>query len=180
MDGVAELRFRDPAPLRTNVRRGNHSRKSGWEPRHTHDRGRCKQTITHDRGRCQAPRSARPTRIQRRSSGTWKLQAQPWHHAVQAGRGHFRAGRSSRRGADRADRIAHPVPAKASQGRTKTRLALDPAIAQVFAWRVVHKLGIPAIAAMLNAEREQLQAQLDTLAAAISRPPTHPCWTNSR
>ena len=55
-----------------------------------------------------------------------------------------------------ADRIAHPVPVKASQGRTKTRLALDPVrasvIAQVFTWRVVHKLGIPAITARLNAD----------------------------
>ena len=55
-----------------------------------------------------------------------------------------------------ADRIPHPVPAKASQGRTKTRLALDPArapvVAQIFTWRVVHKLGMPTIAARLNAD----------------------------
>jgi site-specific DNA recombinase len=55
-----------------------------------------------------------------------------------------------------ADRVQHPVPVKASQGRTKTRLALDPVrapvIAQVFTWRVVHKLGIPAITARLNAD----------------------------
>jgi DNA invertase Pin-like site-specific DNA recombinase len=54
------------------------------------------------------------------------------------------------------DRIPHPVPAKASQGRTKTRLALDPArapvVEQIFTWRVVHKLGTPAIAARLNAD----------------------------
>ena len=54
-----------------------------------------------------------------------------------------------------ADRIPHPVPAKASQGRTKTRLALDPArapvVEQIFTWRVVHKLGMPTIAARLNA-----------------------------
>ncbi|MGH3182573.1 MAG: recombinase family protein, partial [Streptosporangiaceae bacterium] len=54
-----------------------------------------------------------------------------------------------------ADRIPHPVPVKASQGRTKTRLALDPAraavVEQIFTWRVVHKLGMPAIAARLNA-----------------------------
>ena len=53
-----------------------------------------------------------------------------------------------------ADRIPHPVPVKASQGRTKTRLALDPArapvVEQIFTWRVVHKLGMPAIAARLN------------------------------
>ena len=55
-----------------------------------------------------------------------------------------------------ADRIPHPVPAKASQGRTKTRLALDPArapvVEQIFTWRVVHKLGMPTIAARLNAD----------------------------
>ncbi len=55
-----------------------------------------------------------------------------------------------------ADRVPHPVPVKASQGRTKTRLALDPAralvVEQIFAWRVVHKLGMATIAARLNAD----------------------------
>ncbi len=55
-----------------------------------------------------------------------------------------------------ADRRPHPVPVKASQGRTKTRLALDPqrapVVEQIFTWRVVHKLGMPAIAARLNAD----------------------------
>jgi site-specific DNA recombinase len=55
-----------------------------------------------------------------------------------------------------ADRIPHPVPAKASQGRTKTRLARDPArapvVERIFTWRVVHKLGMPTIAARLNAD----------------------------
>ena len=55
-----------------------------------------------------------------------------------------------------ADRIPHPVPAKASQGRTKTRLALDPqrapVVEQIFTWRVVRKLGMPTIAAKLNAD----------------------------
>ena len=53
-----------------------------------------------------------------------------------------------------ADRVPHPVPVKASQGRSKTRLALDPArapvVAQIFTWRVLGKLGMPAIAAKLN------------------------------
>ncbi len=53
-------------------------------------------------------------------------------------------------------RIPHPVPVKASQGRTKTRLALDPArapvVEQIFTWRVVHKLGMPTIATRLNAD----------------------------
>jgi site-specific DNA recombinase len=55
-----------------------------------------------------------------------------------------------------AERIPHPVPFKAAQGRTKARLVLDPVrapvIGQVFTWRVVDKLGIPAIAARLNAD----------------------------
>jgi site-specific DNA recombinase len=48
------------------------------------------------------------------------------------------------------------VPYKASQGRTKSRLTLDPArapvVEQIFTWRVVDKLGMPAIAARLNAD----------------------------
>jgi site-specific DNA recombinase len=55
-----------------------------------------------------------------------------------------------------AERTPHPVPAKAAQGRTKARLILDPVrapvIAQIFAWRTVDKLGLPAIAARLNAD----------------------------
>ena len=54
------------------------------------------------------------------------------------------------------DRIPHPVPVKASQGRTKTRLAKDPdrapVVAQIFTWRVTGKLGMPTIAARLNAD----------------------------
>ncbi len=54
-----------------------------------------------------------------------------------------------------ADRIPHPVPFKAAQGRTKSRLVLDPdrapVIEQMYAWRTVGKLGCPAIAARLNA-----------------------------
>ena len=55
-----------------------------------------------------------------------------------------------------ADRVPHPTPVKASQGRTKTRLALDPVrapvVVQIFTWRVIDKLGAPAIAARLNAD----------------------------
>ena len=55
-----------------------------------------------------------------------------------------------------AERIPHPVPYKAAQGRTKARLILDPVrapvIGQIFTWRVVDKLGLPAIAARLNAD----------------------------
>ena len=55
-----------------------------------------------------------------------------------------------------ADRIPHPVPFKAAQGRTKSRLTLDPdrapVIAQMYTWRTVDKMGCPAIAARLNAD----------------------------
>jgi site-specific DNA recombinase len=54
------------------------------------------------------------------------------------------------------DRVPHPTPVKASQGRTKTRLALDPVrtpvVVQIFTWRVIDKLGAPAIAARLTAD----------------------------
>jgi hypothetical protein len=43
------------------------------------------------------------------------------------------------------ERLPHPNPAKAAQGRTKTRLILDPQrapeVAQIFAWRTGDKLG---------------------------------------
>jgi site-specific DNA recombinase len=55
-----------------------------------------------------------------------------------------------------AQRVPHPAPAKAAQGRTKTRLILDPVrapvIAQIFTWRTVDKLGIRTIASRLNAD----------------------------
>ena len=54
------------------------------------------------------------------------------------------------------DRIPHPNPGKAAQGRTKTRLVLDPerapVVAQVFAWRTVDKLGATTIANRLNTD----------------------------
>jgi site-specific DNA recombinase len=53
-----------------------------------------------------------------------------------------------------ADRVPHPVPVKASQGRTKTRLILDPprdeVIARIFRWRTVEQMGLGSIAARLN------------------------------
>ena len=54
-----------------------------------------------------------------------------------------------------ADRVPHPNPVKAAQGRTKTRLVIDPATAPaveaIFTWRTVDKMGLPAIAIRLNA-----------------------------
>jgi len=55
-----------------------------------------------------------------------------------------------------ADRIAHPAPAKADQGRTKTRLVLDPdrapVVEQIYTWRTVNRLSIAAIVDRLNAD----------------------------
>ena len=57
-----------------------------------------------------------------------------------------------------AERVPHPVAVKAAQGATKTRLVLDPvpaaAVAQIFTWRAVHKLGVSTIANRLNADHE--------------------------
>jgi site-specific DNA recombinase len=54
-----------------------------------------------------------------------------------------------------AQRCPHPNPLKAGQGRTKTRLVLDPAtapaVASIYAWRVTDKIGVPTITARLNA-----------------------------
>jgi len=70
-----------------------------------------------------------------------------------------------------ADRITHPVPAKAAQGATKTRLVLDPdrapVVARIFAWRTADKLGRVAIANRLNAD------------PATPRPATAKAWTAS-
>jgi hypothetical protein len=55
-----------------------------------------------------------------------------------------------------AERMPHPNPAKASQGRFKTRLIPDPpraaVVEQMFTWRAHDKAGITTIAARLNAD----------------------------
>jgi site-specific DNA recombinase len=55
-----------------------------------------------------------------------------------------------------AERVTHPVPYKAAQGRTKTRLVLDPdrapVIADIFTWRTRDKLGCYAITQRLAAD----------------------------
>jgi site-specific DNA recombinase len=55
----------------------------------------------------------------------------------------------------RPDRTPHPVPVKASQGRTKTRLAVDPQagpwLTQMYEWRVYERLSREAIALRLDA-----------------------------
>jgi DNA invertase Pin-like site-specific DNA recombinase len=53
-----------------------------------------------------------------------------------------------------AERVPHPVPARRAEGKTKTRLVLDPerapVVAQIFTWRVADQLGYKAIAERLN------------------------------
>ncbi|HEY7145575.1 MAG TPA: recombinase family protein [Streptosporangiaceae bacterium] len=57
-----------------------------------------------------------------------------------------------------AEKVTHPAPIKAAQGRTKTRLKLDPlrgpVVGQIYTWRVEQHLGVPAITARLNAGQE--------------------------
>ena len=58
-----------------------------------------------------------------------------------------------------ADRVPHPVPFKAAQGRTKARLILHPgrapAVAAIFTWRVQDRLGAHAIAQRLAADPDR-------------------------
>jgi len=58
-----------------------------------------------------------------------------------------------------ADKIQHPVPAKAAEGQTKTRLIPDPqrapVVAYIFRLRVVERLGYDAIAARLNTDPDE-------------------------
>src|SRR6185437_9154084 len=71
-----------------------------------------------------------------------------------------------------AGKIPHPVPSKAAQGRTKTRLIPDPATAhvveQIYSWRTAGGLGIPTIAARLNADLD-----------AFPAPGSSGCWQDA-
>ena len=58
-----------------------------------------------------------------------------------------------------ADKVQHPVPAKAAEGQTKTRLVPDPqqapVVAHIYNLRVVERLGYDAIAARLNTDPDR-------------------------
>ena len=58
-----------------------------------------------------------------------------------------------------ADKVEHPVPAKAAEGQTKTRLVPDPqqapVVAYIYKLRVVERLGYDAIAARLNTDPDR-------------------------
>jgi site-specific DNA recombinase len=79
------------------------------------------------------------------------------------------------------ERVPHPVPIKASQGRTKTRLVLDPprgpVVTQIFTWRVTHRLSVPTITWRLNLDPGRYPAPRDetgwtenTVAAMLRNP----------
>jgi site-specific DNA recombinase len=82
-----------------------------------------------------------------------------------------------------ADRIPHPVPVKASQGRTKTRLALDPVrapvVKQIFTWRTVDKLGMPTIAARLNADPAAAAGPPKASTPCSATPSTPGTWSTA-
>lgn len=56
-----------------------------------------------------------------------------------------------------AQKFPHPTPKKRAEGRTKTRLILDPVrapvVEQMFTWRACQRLGITTIRQKLNADR---------------------------
>jgi DNA invertase Pin-like site-specific DNA recombinase len=70
-----------------------------------------------------------------------------------------------------ADRVPHPAPGKAAQGRTKSRLVLDPArgpvVTRIFDWRVSYRLSIRTITDRLNAD------------PAAYPPPDGTAWTKT-
>jgi site-specific DNA recombinase len=57
-----------------------------------------------------------------------------------------------------ADRVPHPVPARAAEGKTKTRLVPDPirgpVVTQIYEWRLIDKLGYGDIADRLNTDHD--------------------------
>ncbi len=58
-----------------------------------------------------------------------------------------------------AEKLRHPVKAKAHEGKTKHRLMADPVrgpvVTQIFLWRAVHRLGYDEIATRLNLDPDR-------------------------
>ncbi len=82
------------------------------------------------------------------------------------------------------DRFPHPIPAKAAEGRTKTRLIPDPVrgpiVTLIYQWRVSHHLGTPTIAARLNADPIRYPApspETGWTAITVGRILTNPKYT---
>jgi site-specific DNA recombinase len=69
-----------------------------------------------------------------------------------------------------ADRIPHPVPAKRAEGKTKSRLIIDPdrapAVAQIFTWRISEQLGYKTIAKRLNRDPDRYPPPIPNRPAA--------------
>jgi site-specific DNA recombinase len=65
-----------------------------------------------------------------------------------------------------AEKTPHPVPARRAEGRSKTRLALDPhrapVVEQIYSWRIDEKLGYRAIADRLNRDPDRYPPPLPT------------------
>jgi len=79
------------------------------------------------------------------------------------------------------DRTPHPVPYKAAQGRTKTRLALDPdralVVAAIFQWRTEDHHGAGAIAARLGASPDACPPAAGWTAYAVRAILANPKYT---
>jgi site-specific DNA recombinase len=63
------------------------------------------------------------------------------------------------------ERVPHPVPAKAAQNQTKTRLVPDPVrgpiVTLIYHWRAEARLSVPTITARLNADPDRYPSPSD-------------------
>jgi site-specific DNA recombinase len=98
-----------------------------------------------------------------------QIKGKSWDGLVQHAIDGYNTGRAPHGYAAR--KVPHPVPEKAAQGLTKTRLVTDPAaapaVAQIFAWRTEGRLGAVTITGRLNARPD------------LYPPPAQPAWTTS-
>ncbi|MEV6157925.1 recombinase family protein [Nonomuraea sp. NPDC052129] len=81
------------------------------------------------------------------------------HDLEQAGVALFAADEPITLNGKRADKVPHPVPAKAAEGKHKTRLIPDPIkgpiVTQIYTWRVTEHLGYGDIVDRLNADLDR-------------------------